>query len=270
MKLIRGFLNANVALCRAINRRLPWALRTEGNYWFQENVLRNGFEPNQIVYDIGGGSRPWFTPEEKRRLNLTVVGLDISEEELRAAPAGSYDKMVAADVCGFIGDASSDAAICQALLEHVPDTKSAIRAIASTLKPSGVAYFFIPCRNAPFAQLNRILPQELKRKILYSIWPYAAEGHDGFRAYYDNCSPSKIEAIARLYGLEVKAKGTFWASGYFYFFFPAYLVWRFYQLIAWCFLGEDGCESFFFVFRKSPGVSGGGSCGAQAMGATGE
>ena len=142
MKQIRRFFEANLALCRAINLRLPWALRTDGNYWFQQNVLQNGFLSNQVVCDIGGGSRPWLSPEEKQRLNLKVVGIDISEEELQAAPAGAYDKIIAADICKFVGDASFDVVICQALLEHVPDTKGALRAIASSLKPNGLAYIF--------------------------------------------------------------------------------------------------------------------------------
>lgn len=256
MKQIRRFFEANLALCRAINLRLPWALRTDGNYWFQQNVLQNGFLSNQVVCDIGGGSRPWLSPEEKQRLNLKVVGIDISEEELQAAPAGAYDKIIAADICKFVGDASFDVVICQALLEHVPDTKGALRAIASSLKPNGLAYIFVPCRNALFAQINRALPQDLKRRILFFFWPYAAEGHDGFYAYYDGCSPSTVEAVARDLGLEAQDKRAFWASGYFYFFLPAYFLWRFYQLISWSILGEDSCESFCFVLRKSPAAIG--------------
>jgi len=183
-------------------------------------VLKDGFQSNQVVCDIGGGARPWISPEEKQRLNLKVVGVDISEEELRAAPAGAYDKIIATDICEFIGDASFDVVTCQALLEHVPDTKRALRAIASALKPNGLAYVFIPCRNALFAQINRLIPQDAKRRMLFFLWPYAAEGHDGFHAYYDGCSPSTVEAVAKGLGLEAKDKQAFWAAATFISSFP--------------------------------------------------
>ncbi len=61
--------------------------------------------------------------------------------------------------------------ICQALLEHVPSTERAFRAIGSLLKPGGLALIFAPSRNAVFARLNLLLPQRLKRAILFAVFP---------------------------------------------------------------------------------------------------
>lgn len=248
--MLRGFFDANIKLARWVNRMLPASVRTDGNYWFQENILRGAMKGGEKVYDLGGGSRPWFSADEKQRLRLYIVGMDICAEELAAAPPGSYDETAAVDITKLIGDGSGDAVICQATMEHVDDAAGAIRGIASVLKPGGQAYIFAPCRNALFAQINRALPQEFKKNMLGRIYPYAAEGHDGFPAPYDRCAPSSIRALAEQNGLKVVREGTFWVSGYFYFFFPAYLGWRLYQMASWLVRREDACESFYFVFRK--------------------
>jgi SAM-dependent methyltransferase len=250
MSAVRAFINANVALARATNLLLPKSLCTDGNFWFQQKVLADACLAGETVFDIGGGSRPWITPAERQRLGLYVVGLDISAAELAAAPVGSYDEAIAADLCSYVGKGDADVVICQALLEHVPDANGALRAIASALKPGGRAYIFAPCRYAVFAQLNRVLDQDLKRRVLFFLFPYAAEGHDGFVAYYDHCSPNAVKAIVHDLGLSVEQSGTFWVSGYFYFFFPAYLLWRAYQFFSWIALGRDACESFYYVLRK--------------------
>lgn len=249
--MFRRFIEANIAVSRAINKFLPAALTTDGNYWFQQNVLRKRFVPGEKVFDVGGGSRPWYAVEDKQRLRLRIVGIDISADELKAAPEGSYDQVVATDITTYIGDESGDRVICQATLEHVADAAGAIRAIASLLKSGGEACIFAPCRNALFAQTNRVLPQEFKTRMLGAIYPYAAEGHDGFPAPYDRSAPSSIRALAEQSGLTVVEQGTFWVSGYFYFFVPAYCCWRIYQFASWLIRGEDACESFYFVLRKN-------------------
>jgi len=247
---VRKFIDANISTCRSINRILAPEWRTDGNYWFQQNILVGGFDGADVVYDLGGGSRPWFTPEAKESLGLKVIGLDIDAAELRAAPKGSYDEIIAADLCSFVGDGTADKVICQATLEHVPDADGALRAISTVLKHGGKAYVFAPCRNAIFARLNRLIRQDLKRGILASIFPYAREGHDGFHATYDRCTPKQIEALALAHGLRVQFRKIFWASGYFYAFVPAYLAWRGVQRIARAAKGDEACESFCFVFQK--------------------
>ncbi len=105
------------------------------------------------------------------------------------------------------------------------------------------------------AALNRALPEALKRKILFALWPYAAEGHDVFKAYYGNCTPKKLTAIANQNGLDVVQLKTYWRSSYFNIFLPAYLFWRLYQFLAWLILREDDCESFTIVFEKKGDAS---------------
>jgi len=265
--IIRNFINTNIGLSRAVDGVLPARLREDGNRHFRSHVLPHVLLPGSRVYDLGGGSRPCVDLADKQRLGLTIVGLDISAEELALAPAGVYDKTIAADLCSFVGDQEADLVVCQATLEHVPDTPGALRAIASCLKPGGIAVLFAPCRNAAFARLNLLLPQELKRKILFAIFPQKAEGHDGFRAYYDHCTPRDIERLAAANGLQVQERRLFWISSYFTAFTPLFVLWRFMQGLHYLVVREQAAETFWYVLvrPRRQGPSGGSSDGGLAL-----
>ncbi len=250
MSSLQNFISLNTRLSGKCDKLFPQRYSTDGNYWFQQNILHLALSQGETVYDLGGGARPWVSAEQKSKLDLHITGLDISLDELKLAPEGSYDEIVATDLCSYEGNASADVVICQATLEHVPDNNGSIRAIASVLKPGGKAYIFAPCRNALFALVNRLLPQETKIRILNRLFPYTTDGHDGFEAPYDNCFPSRLEKIARENGMSVIRKETFWTSGYFKIFFPAYLFWRIYQSIARLLIGDDACETFILVLQK--------------------
>lgn len=250
MGMLNSIVAWNVKLSRAIDSLLPPRLRCDGNSAFLNDFVPYAVRSKDLVYDIGGGSRPFISLEEKNRLNAKVIGLDISREELVAAPPGIYDEIIVHDLCTFQGDGGADVAICQALLEHVPDTAGAFRALASAVKPGGRVFIFAPARNALFARLNMALPERLKKSLLFAIFPSKATGHDGFKAYYDLCIPSKIEELADLNGLDIEHRRIFWLSSYFMAFVPAYIFWRIYQGVGALLLGDDAAESFVYVFRK--------------------
>jgi 2-polyprenyl-6-hydroxyphenyl methylase/3-demethylubiquinone-9 3-methyltransferase len=149
---------------------------------------------------VGGGKNPVVAPERKTELDLRVIGVDIDGGELASAPAGSYDQTVCADIGSYQGPGDGDLVICQALLEHVRDSGAALRAIASILKPGGRALIFVPSRNAVYARLNLLLPEALKRKILFTVFPETRRDH-GFRAFYDRCTPAGFVSMAAQQGL---------------------------------------------------------------------
>lgn len=249
-KLLRAFLEQNIKISRALDSLLPERLRTDGNKYFVAHVVPTVLERGMTVYDLGGGSNPCIRPELKQRLGLRVVGLDISVEELASAPQGAYDRTIAADLCTLRGAGDADLVICQATLEHVHDTPGAIRAIAETLAVGGRACIFAPSRNAAFARLNLLLPERVKTALLFSLFPHKATGHDGFKAFYDRCTPRDIEALARDNGLSVEQCHLFWFSSYFLILTPVYAVWRVAQCFAWLVLRNDAAETFAYVLGK--------------------
>jgi 2-polyprenyl-6-hydroxyphenyl methylase/3-demethylubiquinone-9 3-methyltransferase len=157
---------------------------------------------------------------------------------------------VEADVTTFRGEGDADLVICQAVLEHVPNTQAALSAIASMLKPSGTATVFVPSRNAIFARLNMLLPQRLKLKLLGAIFPHMRR-YQGFPAFYDRCTPRDFERLAENCGLKVVETRCYYSSAYFTFFFPLYAMWRLWTLVAARLWGPQAAETFTMVFKKA-------------------
>lgn len=181
-----------------------------------------------------------------------MVGIDIDPDELALAPDGAYDSSIAADIATFNGQGDADLIICQAVLEHVHDVNGAVRALASILTPGGEALIFVPCRNALFARLNLMLPEKAKRAVLFALYPRMSR-HQGFPSFYRECTPSDLSRLAQQHGLQVKEVNTFWTSEYFYAFFPAYIVWRTWLILARTLGWRDYCETFSLVMQKPPG-----------------
>jgi len=250
-RALLGFVRVNQAASVWIDRLLlPDRLRQDGNKTFQSEILPQHVSSGMRVYDLGGGAQPYFSPDQKASLGLYVTGLDISAEELEASPEGGYNRKIVADLCTFQGPRDADLVVCQATLEHVPDTAGAIRAIAETLAPGGKAVLFLPCRNAVFARLNLLLPETLKKRLLFALFPHKAEGHDGFEAHYDRCTPRDIADLARQNGLDVQEQRLFWISSYFMIFTPAFLLWRLCQGLAYLIIREQAAETFTVVLQK--------------------
>jgi len=139
--------------------------------------------------------------------------------------------------------------LCQAVLEHVKDVENAFAAISSILKNGGLALIFVPSRNAVFARLNIILPQNVKKAILHYVYPNTARDQ-GFPSYYNKCTPLEFKQLARDNNFSVIEERFYFKSGYFTFFFPAYLVWRLWILLFHFLLKEQAAETFSIVLKK--------------------
>lgn len=251
-RIARGFLRAQRALSGRFDHvLLPPEYRIDGNSSFDEEFIAPFLQPRVTVIDVGGGKRPALSAARKAALELTVIGFDISRRELDAAPQGSYDGTICADVTKFVGEEKADLAICAALLEHVPDVDEALRGIASMVKPGGVALVFIPCRNALFARMNLLLPQNFKRKLLIWLFPDSGSKVLGFRAYYDRCIPREIEVLARKNGFMPEKVRLYFYTGYFEVFTPLHVLWRLWQVAVRTFVNSDAAECFSMALRKS-------------------
>lgn len=238
-----------MTLSRAFDRMIPEKYRLDGNRYFIEKFVPPYLQNGLIVYDIGGGKNPYISQETKQKLKLKIIGLDIDKNELNRAPVGAYDKTVCADITQHQGQGDADLVICQALLEHVKNVDQAFAAIASILKPGGLALIFVPSRKALYAQLNLLLPESAKKKILYTIYPKTRESQ-GFSSYYDQCTPRDFRRLAQQHNLSVEKESFHYISSYFSFFFPLYLFWRIWILSFHALAGEQAAETFCMALRK--------------------
>lgn len=247
--ILRTFLDWQIGLSRSFDRWLPKKYTIDGNDDFKDNILPGYITRGIVIYDVAGGSRPYITATLKRDQGLKVVGLDIDPEELDAAPAGSYDATVCADLTRYRGRNDADLVICQAALEHVRDTEQAFAALATIPKPGGRVAIFVPSRNAVFARLNLLLPETVKHFLLFGIFPDKPREHEGFKAHYDKCTPKHFTHMAHKYGFQIELQKSYFMSSYFSFFTPAYVLWRLWILLFHNLAGAQAAETFVMVLR---------------------
>lgn len=233
---------------QAFDGLLPEDWRVEGSREYRRHVLPSFLKAGLTVWDIGSGRTPMIPPERKAEIGLTVVGLDIDPDELENAPPGAYDRAIVADLTDFTGDGSADLVVSHCCLEHVPDNRASMRAIASMLKPGGRAVIYQPSRNAAFSRLNMVLPEAVKRGLLKSLPDHGGKG--GFKAFYNRCTPGEFKQMARDNGLEIEEARVFWNSGYFQILPPLHVAWRAGQALFRLVAGEQAAESFLLVLRK--------------------
>ena len=243
-----NFDNVFSGLTRAFDRLLPKYMSIEGSRHYRRELLPANLTPGLKVIDVGSGRYPQISPEVKARLALTVIGLDLSGEELAKAPAGAYDQAIAADATTFAGDGDADLVISHCCFEHLPDTAGGFRALASMLKPGGRAVIYNPSRAALFAKINLMIPEGLKRRAL-GMLPDGG-GHGGWPAVYDRATPDQFAALATAAGLEVEAIHRYWISGYFLPMPPVHILWRAWQAGHRLIAGDEAAESFTTIVRK--------------------
>ncbi|MCA9326497.1 O-antigen ligase family protein [Candidatus Saccharibacteria bacterium] len=251
--ITRNFINANRWLSKKFDHWfIPRQWRVDGLHDFVYNLAPQIVKGRKIIYDIGGGKRPFVGTQLEKPKGTKVIGIDIDANELKNAPKGAYYKTVVADIGAKhikLPQEKASMLICEAVLEHVSNNKQATKNIADMLKPGGVACIFVPSRYALFAVINRWIPESLKRKMLFSIFPEAAHAQ-GFPAYYNHCTAQQLTRLFKQAGLEVQETRHYYESNYFTFFFPLHVVWRLYQFVCWLFVRGSAAESFSLVLKK--------------------
>jgi len=248
-RVLRQLVASQVALSQAFDRLLPRSFRIDGAKDFKHRVVPNRLRSGIVVYDIGGGARPCVDVVTKRLLEITLVGLDIDEEQFAKAPAGLYDRAIVADIGTYREPHAADLVVCKSTLEHVRDTEAAFATMAQLLKPGGTLLVFAPSRNALYARLNLLLPERLKRRLLSAFMPDQAD-HLGFPARYDRCTPCDFRRFASCQGLEIEELRPYYITSYFSVVFPLYLLWRAWIIAYRTLAREHAAETFVLIARK--------------------
>src|SRR5262249_6058955 len=119
------------------------------------------------------------------------------------------------------------------VLEHLSDVEGFLDEAARVLKPGAVMVHFLPARYAAFAVLNRFVPERVKQRVLYGLYP-ETEGVCGFPAYYDHCYASALERLCRHRGFDVTVTVRYYGSApYFQVFFPLFALFLTWEVAAW-------------------------------------
>ncbi len=114
--------------------------------------------------------------------------------------------------------------ISMTLLEHVPDNGAAMRSIFGGLTPGGSMHHYIPSANHPYSLCLRLVGPRLQSFLIHWLRP-GAEEVTGYPAYFDHCTPHKMERLCERSGFDrINITPFYGASDYFAFFVPAWAL----------------------------------------------
>jgi ubiquinone/menaquinone biosynthesis C-methylase UbiE len=222
-----------------VNQRLSWRVRHRLSTpevlsdRYLERVVRLMQERRaEVVVDVGGGRSCHFAASRPPGVGTRIVAVDPAADELSLNR--DVDETVVADASRELPfpSESVDLLVSRMTLEHLPDVSNFVRESARILKPGGWCVLLFAGRNAPYAFVNRVLPPRVASWLIHLLKP-GTEGVLGFRAYYDNCSPSAIERVLRDSGFdEVTVEVDYEQAPYFDFFVPLYTLAALYDAAA--------------------------------------
>ncbi len=144
-----------------------------------------------MVIDVGGGRNPAISRSDLPA-DGTYIGIDLSERELAAAPMGSYDRVIRADITKPQPDLAgiADLVVSWQVLEHVAPLHDAISNIHSYLRPGGLFVAHLSGGRSAFALINRLIPHRLAKIGMERLLHRDPE--TVFPAPYDRCTYSAL------------------------------------------------------------------------------
>jgi SAM-dependent methyltransferase len=173
--------------------------------------------PDAKILELGGGRDPSFALSDMPGNVATYTVNDISPSELALA-GPEYDTAcfdVIGDVSAFAG--KYDVVFSRTLAEHVRDGRKLHENVCKLLRPGGVALHMLPTLYAAPFVINRLLPEQLSRKILLALFPRRRTAEPKFPAYYSWCygNRRKMERMLREAGFSKVDIRTFYGTSYF-------------------------------------------------------
>ena len=174
--------------------------------------------PGAALLDVGSGRRPSLPPSD-RPDGMHYVGLDLSHDELDAAPPGSYDEVVVSDLAIRVPALVErfDLALSWQVFEHVHDLPAALENLHAYLKPGGRLSALFSARWSAFAVANTLLPNRIAAQVASRISGRAVD--TVFPAYYDRGTASQLEEIVNHWA-RAEIIPAWLGAGYFHFLRP--------------------------------------------------
>jgi SAM-dependent methyltransferase len=218
---------------RSLSRRFSNHLRRDGVSLGSSYAARvtDIAQRGDLITDVGAGRRTPFATQLPD--GCRILGVDLLSEDLDANPALTErsTRNVATD--GLPAEAHGSQIICSHfVLEHMPSLDAFAGEIFRALRPGGVTVHLFAGRWSPFAIANRLLPDVISRRVLFSLRPASREV-GGFITYYDCTDPrSARKGFLDAGFTEVRTELSWEVSQYFDWFFPFYCVARTWERLA--------------------------------------
>jgi SAM-dependent methyltransferase len=193
--------------------------------------LSRYLRPGARVLDVGSGAEPTIAPGERPE-GTHYVGLDISQEELDRAPAGSYDETLVADLARNVPalEERFDLVVSFQVLEHVRPLDQALENMRRYLESGGGMVSRLSGGRSVSALLNRAVPHRA------AIWlETTLRGRDPqsiFPAHYDRCTASELRDMLGSWS-EARVIPQHTGALYFKFMPPLQALYLGYEEWAW-------------------------------------
>lgn len=243
----RRFVRANVAMS---GRVLPPIVKKTHAYtrYDEAGTALLELEPKAVL-DVGAGKQWHFTPSLKGR-DMKLIGFDIDHAEM--AENALLDQKICGDACKSLGvpDHSVDLIMGRAVIEHLHDTASFLDSANRALREDGRLIVTFASRYAPFAILNRFLPQRVSRWLLLHLVP-GSSGVLGFKAFYDRASFREFKQSLLDAGFEIEEEyASYFSTSYYGFFFPLFIVGLGLDYLRHTLANPRLASYFMFIARK--------------------
>jgi 2-polyprenyl-3-methyl-5-hydroxy-6-metoxy-1,4-benzoquinol methylase len=250
MNLWKKFLKVNFALSHMFRIRNTSEYGPAIEYLRLAALLFSAPDIKHVI-DVAAGSHWQFPLAYKDAYGLELSGVDIDADAMNRNDA--LDFRYEADVCNIsiIGKGNYDLLTCHSGIEHFQNVQKFLDTAFLSLRPGGAVVAQFPSSLASFAIINKLLPQELKTKLLKGI--YGSDNIDeiGYPAYYDKCRYSAFKRAAERSGFQVEYYlPTFPSSGYFEFLFPLFLLSQVLDIFRLVFGTKDMASYNVFVLRR--------------------
>jgi SAM-dependent methyltransferase len=253
--LLRRFVHANGALSGRVQPSIVKKTHAYTKYDEAGTALLQ-LEPKTVL-DVGAGKQWHFTPSLKGP-NMKLIGFDIDHAEM--AENALLDQKICGDACKSLGvpDQSVDLIMGRAVIEHLHDTASFLKSANQALREDGRLIVTFANRYAPFAILNRILPQRVSHWLLGHLVP-GSSGILGFNAFYDRASFREFKQSLSDAGFEIEEEyASYFSTSYYGFFFPLFVVGLGLDCLRYALANPRLASYFMFIARKqNPGVGDG-------------
>jgi ubiquinone/menaquinone biosynthesis C-methylase UbiE len=251
--MLKSSIQINRDVCNTFRLYLPQA-KTDIRQVYDNIVARYmNAKTDQIIVDLGGGKGCSFAKYKEASVRARIIAVDICESELKQN--SEVDETRVADVVGCLPfeDEEADIVASRWVLEHVSDLDSFVVESKRILKKGGYSIHLGASKFAPFAVINRILPNELSKKILYFLGNrgFSHFNNSGFETFYDKCYYSGVKSVFEKNGFEiVDIQVSYYQSGYFSFFLPLFLVSALYEMLLKATKAHDLGAYILVVARK--------------------
>lgn len=169
------------------------------------------------ILDVGAGRSPTLAPAD-RPAGSRYVAVDVSAEELAAAPPEAFDRAVVADITRPLDLGETfDLVLSWQVLEHVASIGDALRCMHAVTSPGGTLLAQLSGSRAVFAIVSRAVPHRVRVRAMRRLLDSPAE--EKFPTHYDGCHPAALERhLQRWESFELVA--FYRGAGYFAFSRP--------------------------------------------------